>query len=102
MPCEPSLWGFCDNNAAEFNSSRFRRIREACVSAYRRLLSVHLLPQMRNAAKIKTTSSPTIDALKSQFHTAEVFRFITQPDYAYKCRMRTLRTAPTPPSNLSE
>jgi hypothetical protein len=37
---------------------------------------------MRNAAKIKTTISPTIDAIKSQLHTTEVFRFITQPNYA--------------------
>jgi len=61
---------------ARFNSSRFRRTREARVSAYGRLLSVHLFPQMRNAAKIKTTISPTIDAVKSQSHTTEVFRFI--------------------------
>jgi hypothetical protein len=89
---------FATTNAARFNSSRFRRTRKARVSAYGRLLSVHLFPQMRNAAKIKTTISPTIDAVKSQLHTTEVFRFITQPDYAYQRRIRTLRTAPTPPS----
>jgi hypothetical protein len=41
------------------------------------LLSVHLFPQMRNAVNIKTIVSPTIDAVKSQLHTTEVFRFIT-------------------------
>jgi hypothetical protein len=71
----------------------FRRTREACVSAYGRLLSVHLFPQMRNAAKIKTTTSPTIDAVKSQLHTTEVFRFITQPDYAYQRRISTLQSS---------
>ena len=54
------------------------------------LAVVHLFPQMRNAVKIKTMISPTIDAVKSQLHTTEVFRFITQPDYAYQRRIRTL------------
>jgi hypothetical protein len=30
--------------------------------------------------------SPTIDAVKSRLHTTEVFRFITQPDYAPSMR----------------
>ena len=55
------------------------------------LAVVHLFPQMRNAVKIKTMISPTSDAVKSQLHTTEVFRFITQPDYAYQRRIRTLR-----------
>jgi len=38
---------------------------------------VHLCPHMRMAAKIKTPKSPTIDAVKSQVHTTDVFRFIT-------------------------
>ena len=42
----------------------------------------HFFPQMRNAVKIKTTISPTIDVVKSQLHTTEVLRFITEPDYA--------------------
>ena len=41
------------------------------------LLSVHLFSQMRNAVKIKTIISPTIDTVKSQLHITEVFRFIT-------------------------
>ena len=52
------------------------------------LLGVHLFPQMRNAVKIKTIISPTVDAVKSQLHTTEVFRFITHPEYAYELWIR--------------
>jgi GTP:adenosylcobinamide-phosphate guanylyltransferase len=60
----------------------FAGLEKPVFRPYGRPLSVHLFPQMRNAAKIKTTISPTIDAVKSQLHTTEVFRFITQPNYA--------------------
>jgi len=75
-------------------TSRARRAADHPVSAHvRGLLSVHLFPQMRNAVNIKTIISPTIDAVKSQLHTTEVFRFITQPEYADQRRIGTLGTA---------
>jgi hypothetical protein len=56
-----------------------REIGHSLKAASVRRERVHLFPRMRNAAKIKTTTSPTIDAVKSQLHTTEVFRFITHP-----------------------
>ena len=61
----------------------------------RGLLNVHLFPEMRNAVKIKTTTNPTIDDVRSQPHTTEAFRFITQAEFAYPSRISKLSTAPT-------
>ena len=47
------------------------------VEMFLRLYQVHFRPQTRMAAKIKTPTSPTIDAVKSQVHITDVFRFMT-------------------------
>jgi len=67
----------------------------------RLLISVHLFPQMRNAAKIKTIISPTIDAVKSQVHTTEVFRFITQLNYVYQRTLALISTVGEWPTRVN-